>query len=597
MAIEWTDEKIIADALQLEAWLMRRDMKYLRNLNRYNNNGQRTEMIYDLYNNPVSFYFQASDDNRIPWPIENVIKSCIDTKVSKMSQLKVRPFYNPVNGLWKTRKVCRVGQQWSDEWYKREKIYKSANMAYRDAQIFDIGHIWVDEVTRIPRRIMPWEYYADPAEQTFKQYSRCMVKFRQYPLWALKDLFSAKPQSIAAQSYERQPFGRCTDYRIYYHLTEGYRYDIVDKEVLKKTKIDFKRPPVASIYYCPPVKGIWSPSLADDLLTLQKELDLVNEKIHDAEENTPANFVLIPTVGGVKASTMDAGKAALLHTYEPVPGVNTPATVVTPASVNPQLLERRKQILESMYNISGVSMLSAQSKRPSGINSGVMLDTLEDVESERFNFEQQNFEQFCMEINEIAIDVFPEDMDILPKRKERPGVTWKQIKDEREFYSIQFAPASALSNTPKTKMEQVEKLQKMGLIGPEWVAEMLQFPDLEKSYGIATANRDYIEYVTERAAEEGIFEFDEVLNFDDLYKNVMIEIMKLNADEEEDKIIANLIAFLKVIKGKMDAMIKAATPPASPAPPPAAPPVALGQPANPPVPQVQDALAAAPVIT
>jgi len=588
-----TDERdIIADALQLEKWLMRRDMKYLRNLNRYNNNGQRVEQIYDLYNNPVSYYFQASDDNRIPWPIENVIKSCIDTKVSKMSQVKVRPFFNPVNGLWKTRKCCRVAQQWADEWYQREGIYKSGNMAYRDAQIFDVGHVWVNEVTRQPVRIMPWEYYVDPAEETFKKHSRCMVKFRQYPFFALKDIL--KSGGRAEGAYKKNPFYRAQDYRIYYHLAEGKRYDIVDGEVQKISTIKFKKPPVATIHYCPPVKGIWTPSLVDDLITLQKELDLVNEKIHDAEENTPANLILVPTMssGGIKASIIDGGKAAMMYEYEPAPGSTAPATWVTPASVNPQLLTRREKIIESMYNISGVSQLSAQSKKPSGINSGVMLDTLEDVESERFNFELQNFEDFCMTISEIAIDVFDEDADILPKRKQRPTVTWKEIKAERDFFSIQFSPASALSNTPKVKMEQVEKLQKMGLIGPEWAAEMLQFPDLERSYGIATANRDDIEMITERAAEYREFDFYDVVNVGDLYKNVMNEIMRLDADEENESILDNLIAFLKVIKSKMDALRLAATPaPPPPGPPAAAPPVALGQPPNPPSPQVPNALA------
>jgi hypothetical protein len=586
-----TDAQVIADATQLESWLSRRDMKYLRNLNRYVNNGQRREQIWELYNNPVAYYYQDTDNSSTPWPIENVIKSCIDTKVSKMSQVKVRPYFNPVNGLWKTRKVCRVAQQWADEWYQRNTVYDSGTMSYRDAQVFEVGHVWVNEATKKPVRIKPWEYYIDPAEVNFKAVSRCMVVFQKYPLWALKDII--KSGTAAAQRLANAPFSRADKYRIYYHLTDGKRYDIIDGEIHKVTPIKFTRSPVATMYYCPPIKGIWSPSLVDDLITLQRELDLVNEKIHDAEENTPANFILAPTMGGIKASKVDAGKAGLLYEYEPVPGASSPATVVTPASVNAQLLQRRKEIIEAMYNISGVSMLSAQSKKPSGINSGVMLDTLEDVESERFNFELQNYERFCMDIAEIAIEVFDEDSDILPKRKQRPTISWKEIKAEREFYSIQFSPASALSNTPKVKLEQVEKLQKMGLIGPEWAAEMLQFPDLEKSYGIASANRDDIEMITERAAELGDFDFFEVVHLPDLYKNVMNEIMRLDADDENLKIIANLVEFLKILKGKMDDMANAAAPPVLPAPPPEAPPIILGQ-NGAPSPQAPNALEAAP---
>jgi len=602
-------QKILTDANQLANWLSKREMKYLRNLNRYNNNGQRREDIWNLYNDPVSYNFGASEGNALPWPIENVIKSCIDTKLSKMSQVKVRPFFNPVNGKWQTRKVCRIGQQWSDQWYQRESIYQLANLCYRDAQIFEAGYIWIDEQTGKPRRLRPWEYFYDPAELNFGYTSRVMIELRQYPLVALKDIL--KKDTAPWSSYQNNPFYRAEKYRIYYLLEEGIRYDIVDGHLMRETAIKFKRPPVASIYYCPPVKGMWSPSLVDDLITLQRELDLVNEKIHDAEENTPANLILTPTIGGIKASTLDAGKAGLVYEYEPAPGATAPATVVTPAAVSPQLLQRRKDIIEAMYNISGVSMLSAQSKKPSGINSGVMLDTLEDVESERFNRELQDFEKFLMQICEIAVDVL--EGSLLPKRPGRSTVSWKDLQREREFFSIQFSPASALSNTPKVKMEQVEKLQKMGIVGPEWVASMLQFPDLEKVYGIATANRDDIEMITERAAEEGDFEFYEVVSLPDLYKNVMNEIMRLDADEgDNEKILRNLVEFLGVIKGKMDELAAAAQPPAPPAappgppqvpqqmqpgpvpaPPPAAAPVALGQ-GGEPVPQASNVLASAP---
>ncbi len=597
-----TTAQILADAISLETWLSKRDQKYLRNLNRYNNNGQRREQIWDLYNDPVSYNYGSSEANALPWPIENVIKSCIDTKVSKMSQVKVRPFFNPVNGKWQTRKVCRIGQQWSDQWYQRERLYQLANLCYRDAQIFEVGHAWVDEETKKPRRLKPWEYFYDPAEYNFGHLSRVMIEFRQYPLVALKKLL--KPGSASWSAYQQTPFYRAQKYRIYYLLEDGIRFDIVDDVVMRETKIKFTRTPVASIHYCPPVKGLWSPSLVDDLITLQRELDLVNEKIHDAEENTPANMIFVPTFHGIKASTLDAGKAGLVYEYEPGPDVTSPATVVTPASVNPQLLARRKEIIESMYNISGVSMLSAQSKKPSGINSGVMLDTLEDVESERFNRELQDFEQFLMQICEIAVDVFEGGDDLLPKRDGRSSVTWKDLQKEREYFAIQFSPASALSNTPKVKMEQVEKLQKMGLVGPEWAASMLEFPDLEKSYSIASANRDDIERITERAAEGGEFSFYEVVSLPDLYKNVMNEIMRLDADEENERIIDNLVKFINVLKGKIDDLAQAAAPPAPPdvppappaappEPPPAAPPVMLGQPPEP-IPQAPNVLAQQP---
>lgn len=583
-----TETQVRADMVFLQTQLSRRDSKYLRNLNRYLNNGQRRENIYELYNNPVAYYYNASDSDTGPWPIENVMKSCIDTKVSKMSQVKVRPFLNPVNGRWKTRKVCRIGQQFFDEYYQRHGVYSEAIQAYRDAQIFEVGHIWVDDETQIPKRIKPWEDYVDPAELNYGQLSRRMIRFWKYPLIAIKKKLEKNKGSRAWGTFARDLHEKADELHIYFDLDGQRKWIFAGEELIEESKLGFDRCPVADIYCVPPVKGLWSTSIIDDLYTLQRELDVVNQKIHDATVLTPANLALVPTLGGIKKSTVDAGREGLIYEFEPVAGVSAPVSWVNPAPVNPQLLERRQQIMETMYQISGVSQLSAQAKKPSGLNSGVALDTLEDVESERHNFELQNYEKFCMEIAEIAIRVFNEKDTILPARAGRQGVTWKDIQEERDFYSIQFSPASALSNTPKVKMEQVEKLQKMGAIKPEDIAQYLGFPDLEKSLGIASANRDDIEAITDRAAEKGDYEFYEVVSIQGLWQNVLTEIARTDADDPENKkVLDNLVDFSKVIKNKIDMLNQAAMPPAPPppAPPPAAPPVALGQP-NTPIPQV-----------
>lgn len=587
-----TDTQVRADISFLQTQLAKREAKMMRNLARYVNNGARRETIFELYNLPVSFGpgYMQSDADTGPFPVENVIKSCIDTKVSKMSQVKVRPFFNPVNGQWKTRKVCRIAQQHFDEYYQRYHVYREANEAYRDAQIFEVGYIWVDDETLVPRRIKPWEYYADPAEMNYGEVSRHFVRFWRYPLLALRSKLKAGTR--AYQELERDPHAKADEVHVYFDLDARRKYTYAGEELIEERKLPFDVETVASMYCTPPVKGMWSTSIVDDLYPLQRELDIVNQKIHDATVLTPANVGIVPTMGGIKKSTIDAGREGLFYEYEPVAGASAPMEWITPAPVNPQLLQRRQQIIETMYQISGVSQLSAEAKRPSGVNSGVMLDTLEDVESERHNFELQNFELFCMRIAEIVIAVGEPSKTILPARAGRAGVTWKDIQNERDFYSVQFAPASALSATPKAKMEEVEKLQKMGVIGPEMVASMLGWPDLEKSLGIASANRDDIEAITDRAAEKGRFDFYEAVSINDLFRNVMNEIMRLDADEPENKgVMDNLVAFADVLKNKMDDLQRAAAAPQTPTPPPAAPPVSLGQ-QGPPVPQATNALAA-----
>jgi hypothetical protein len=308
------------------------------------------------------------------------------------------------------------------------------------------------------------------------------------------------------------------------------------------------------------------------------QVDSLCNKIHLAYELSPANTTWVMQGSEVKASVL-SNEIGAVYPFKPVPGVSSPPVIVaTPPALDRGYLPMLQFWIEQGYNITGISQLSAQAKKPSGLNSGVALQTVEDVESDRHNPWLQSFIRFFMDAANVAIQVFPSGAEVLPKKMGRARIKWVDIKHERDSFSIQFSASSSLSKDPKTKMEQIEKLIAMKIINPALAANLLEFPDLESAYSITAASYDYNQRIIERAVEDGTFDFHEVTDLTQLFAETVNTLMRLDANDEKPEVLQNLVHLLEVVKGKMDAMdasakaeMEAQQPPDFPGKPPVAP--------------------------
>lgn len=560
-----TEQQVFTDIARMKGWLENRETKYTTSYNRYQNNGNRAEDIWELYGRPVSYRYTSDDTGIVP--ILNVIKSVVDTHISKLSQTKTRPFFNPIQGTYKTRKVCRNAQVFFDEYFEKEGIYKKSIEAARDAEIFEYGCLWVDDEDKTVYKLNPWEFFYDPAEANYGKMSRCYIKRKNYPLNALPSRF--KKSSTVKGLLEADPFGK-GEYVIYFDLENKEKHIIIAGRYITKEKISYSHSPVVQIWYTPPIKGGKSTSIVDNLYTIQEQIDELAQKIKQAAALTPANTIFVPKGSGVKPS-MISNEIGMVMEYQPVPGINSPIEVSTPRFIDSSYIQLLEFYEQRAYNMEGVSMLSAQSKKPSGLNSGVALQTLEDVESERHNLILQNYIKFLMDLAKTIIEVFPENDEVLPKSFTRASTKWKDIKKARDTYTIQFSAASSLSKDPKTKMEQIEKLLSMQLINPNIAAQLLEFPDLEDAYSIMTASYDSCQKIIDRAVETGEYDFYEVVNIEQLMTETINTILRLDANDEDPEVIERLVGLLNTVKAKQDELNAMMAPPPPPPPAPGAP--------------------------
>lgn len=548
-----TVEQTIQDIQWLFGKLSARDQKYLRNLNRFQSNGNRREGIRENYTNPLAYYVANIDVDTGILPAINVGRSMALTLQSKLAQTKGRVFFDAVNGTWETVKLIRNAQIYFDAFTDLDKTYGKQRAAILSALVFEYGVIHIDPIAKGTEFIRPWEYFVDPAEVSYGKVSRSYIKQEQYPLSAI----TGKLPDSLKNLLDADPHVKVSYFR-YYDLKDKKRRDFANSELVAEYPLESERNPFSVFYYQEPIKGLYSTSLIDNVYPNQRQIDDVLQRIHDALTLSPANTIYVPTGNDYNIAKMISNKVGNVVPYNPAAGS---VVVATPAPIDPGYYSALEFFIKQSYESEGISMLSAQSKKPSGVNSGVALDTLQDVESERFQAVLDQLIDFQKSIVDIMIEVFPANDDILPKEKNRSNTKWKEIKKAREGYSLQSSLASVLSKDPKVKMEQIEKLQQQGIINPYMAASLLEIPDINKAYSTATASYDNCNKIIERAIDKDYYEFYDVVNLQQLIEVSVNTLLQLDSVDEDPEILARIVKLISIATDKLQNVENVNNPP------------------------------------
>jgi hypothetical protein len=567
-------ELVLSDITKIRGYCDGRLSKMRRNFNRYTTNGDRQDELQNPYTkSPISFWYQRGDEDLGPIPSVNLIRSIIDTRVSKISQTKVRPFFNPVNGLYHTRKVCRHAQNFFDEYFEQKKIYPLGVEVLRDSDIFDVGWVWIRDETKTIEKAHPWDVYFDPSELQYGKMTRCFIDLWYYPTIYIKERLkkAAKKSTVAADMLTALEADPSAKNRIvyYYDLEEKKEYLVCGADIIDERPIEYDRCPFIPLWCNKPIKGASSFSTADNVYTMQRQIDMVVERLAAAFELNPGNTIFVPldATGAAlisKPSEYDNSIGNVYGVPQSLQGGN-PVTVSTPRPIDQMYINWAQWVIDTTYNMEGISQLSAQGKKPTGITAGVALETLENVESDRHNVVLQSFIAFFMAIAEGMIDIFPAEDSVLPNKIGRgKSVKWSEIKKNREEYSIQFTATSSLSKDPETKMKQVEKMVSMGMIKPDLAAQLMDMPDLERAFSILSSSYDACQRIIEKAIEDEDFNFEEIVNLDQLFQETMQMYLGLYSNDEKQEYLERCKGLLEVIRAKQTAIMQATTPPPPP---------------------------------
>jgi hypothetical protein len=572
------EQEVRQDIKKLHSQVAGREGKDIRNLSRYMHNGIRRSDLWDPQVLPIAYAAPAVGTDGVQTQI-NVIKSVVDTIASKISQANIRPFFDPDDGTYQTTKSCREMQKFFDIWLDEQHAYPKSIMCFRGAMIFEMGIMHVDAEYKSLKPLNRYEYFLDPSEYYHGCVSRAMVLKKHYPISGIIGV-TTNEELKKKFNEDRTQKG---EYTIYYDLVDGYRWDFYDEfQIRDKIKLNYEkygglyRRPFVEIFYTKPVNGIYTTSLVDDLFSLQKQVDEMVKRIDQASRNGLNQLILVPEGSGLKASTLQNGVMAV--DWRPGPEGGQPV-VMTPNAISPQYLELLNNTIQRMYEMTGISQLSAQSQKPPDLESGAALQTMENIESDRFNVQLQQFTHFLVDTARVQIDCF--SGPIIEGKK----ITWEDIRKQRKKFNIDFSAASALSKDPSAKIAEIKELMSLNFLDPQMGSQMLDLPDLRGADSIASSSIDYVNKIIEDSIEREDYDFEETVDVKLLLKTITMDINRYGAADDK-KAVGRLKCLMKnVFKLKKAIDFQIQPPQPIPPPPPPTPTVPTMGAAPAPVPQ------------
>ena len=133
---------------------------------------------YKPYVRPFSF---KQDSDLVDESQLNVIKSVIDSIVSKLANQKVRPYFNTINGNYKAKQAVRKAQKFFDVMFDEQTINITVSDAFKGACKDGIGWIYVDPITYNIQYQPAWNVAVLNSEMAYGKPSAMMIKQHRYP--------------------------------------------------------------------------------------------------------------------------------------------------------------------------------------------------------------------------------------------------------------------------------------------------------------------------------------------------------------------------------------------------------------------------------
>lgn len=497
---------VLESVSELKSLQGTRISKYTRNYRLYEST--RGISLDSLRSNgSVGFYKDSSSADVSPDISLNVIKSCTDTLASDMGKLKARPYFNTVNGNWREIQITKTAQRYFDQKFEYDGINKEVTEAFRNACIFDTGVLFINPFDKTVKSVLPFQVFIRPAEETYGKLTRVYYELKDYPTSRISD-YKGKQQ----------------------YTTYGYYFDtekhiaarmLADTGEVIVTPFDSDLIPFVFMHYQRPIVGSSSSSIADILASIQIAINFLLNRYKDASQKNPAQTFFVPEGSSIEAFKLNNEIGNIISYATTSNMTGSPVTVATPSFIDGQYLDGVERLKALAYEMIGLSPTSVAGLKQKGADSGVALETLDSIESERFQTQTDQLIRTYKDIVRIMIQVFPADDDILEKDMFTSPFKWEDIVKLNKKMKIQYSVADVSSKDPSTKIQMIQMLKNTGLASDEMLLQMLDLPDLDLAQNYLNNTWNAIQTVINRCIEFDTYDVPMFVSFTNLMSEIL----------------------------------------------------------------------------
>lgn len=503
------------------------------------------------------------DDFRNTW---NVAKSCADTLAAKISKNKIKAQVVTDQADFALQQQSKKLDAAIYGIMHSENFHITAKRAFLDMLIFGTGII--ETIAGFQKvsyeRVFPWEVFVDHLEA---QYGKPQNMYR-YRFVSKQILQKAYPNNKFVENVNiisnisRMPTSPTILVFEAWHLPEedqpGRHVICTEAGNLVDEDYTFGDFPFTMMKYSEPCVGYWGNSLISEIAPSQIEINKVLYFVQQAIQLGHAPKWLVKQ-GSIPKNYMNNKIGSILPVNGEYP------QFIAPTPINQQVIDYLQLITNKVYEIAGISQLSAASKKPAGLDSGKALQTFNDIESSRFVLTGQVYEQFFVDAFRKTIFAAKTVAKDYPKfevlTQGNAGTTklkWREVDLDANKFCVKAFPVSTLPSHPEARYQRLSEMMQSGMISPEEFAELSEMPDIQAYNSIKFAP-----YFSAKAQIESIIEKQEYKapeKYDDLELCMKMAInyyLRLRDQDAPENTLESLRNYIDEIQS----MIEASTPP------------------------------------
>jgi Phage portal protein, SPP1 Gp6-like len=528
-------------------------------------------------------------------PTFNIISSCIDTLLSRLTQNEPEPKFLTDGADYKQRHLAQELNQFIlGEFYQTHAYQKAAKML-RDGMTMGTGCLKVyrgDNDKVCIDRVMPTDLYVDDNDSLNGEPQQ-LLQMKLVDRDKIMANSSGKAKSIIAMTPKSYPdnapdSGRTTADQIM--LVEGWklasgpdpeapgyipgRHTIATQEgIIFDEEWHKDKFPFVFFKYSEPFLGFWGQGIATRLFGTQLSINRIMYTIARA----------ISLVGVPRVFIEQSSKVVKAHNNNEIGVIVTysgtkPSYEVAPCNA-PELYTERDKLIEYGFRQEGVSDLQATGKKPSGLDSGEAIRSYDDVNSDRSAETSKKYEQIFIDlaylVTDVAMDIAEETgkyQTIYPNKDGTKEINLPQMGFLKNPFVIKCFTESSLPRTPAGRIATVTEQVQAGMLTVKEGRRLMKFPDLEQNEKLDNSSEERIFQILDKIVEDGKYTPPDP--FIDLQLATTLTVQYINlylaANLEEEK--ADL---LRKFFTQVQTMVTAGQPPApAPGPTPTANPQA-----------------------
>lgn len=238
---------------------------------------------------------------------------------------------------------------------------------------------------------------------------------------------------------------------------------------------------------------------------LQQEIDTIHEKISGAYEEW---CVKVSVTDNPKVQNNGWDGDAFFEIMEG--NVN----FIVPQLVSPDLIQYLQLMRQQAFELSGISEMSASSKKVPGVEAGVAIRELNDIQSVRFQSMNQDYEVFHLDIFKgfirlaKRINKRPDVEGFKIMAESRDGIemiNWSDVELDDDKFQLQVWPASMFSGSPSAQLQKAQDLIAIAPQMSEYVLQAMDMPDIQSHMDRVNAPKNVIESIIEQIIDKGIY--------------------------------------------------------------------------------------------